>query len=174
LEGRTPYEAVHGNTPDISSLTSFDFYDPVWYYDQTVNFPEPKRKMARWLGEAQDFGQAMCYWILPTSGTPIVRSTVQPITEEQHRMNETIQELQSLDEQISIKLGDILDDSYDLNNPNIIAEDLPDYVTPQYEPLEPSSSMPEADEWDAEAFDKYISAEVMLPRDDEYLLGKVM
>jgi hypothetical protein len=106
LDGRTPYEAVYGNTPDISSLTSFDFYDPVWYYDQTAEFPEPKRKIARWLGEAQDFGQAMCYWILPMSGTPIVRSTVQPITDEQFRMEETKTELKSLDKRILNKLGE--------------------------------------------------------------------
>jgi len=44
LEERTPYEATLGNTPDISSLLPFDFYDPIWYYDETSSFPEPQRK----------------------------------------------------------------------------------------------------------------------------------
>jgi hypothetical protein len=115
----------------------------------------------------------MCYWILPTSGIPIVQSTVQPITEEQHRIDETKHKLTSLDEQILNKLGESFDDDplYDLNNLNITAEDLPDS---QYAQLEPLSSMPEAYEWDTEAFVKYISAEVMLLKDNEYILGKVV
>ncbi len=106
----------------------------------------------------------MCYWILPESGVLIVRSSVQPISEEQYRMEETKAEMTSLDNQILSKLGKSLtDDSpYDPNDPNINAGDLPDYITPQYAPVEPSSSMPEADEWDAEAFDEYISAEVYI------------
>ncbi len=46
LEGRTPYEVIHGHTPDISSLMDYDFYEPVWYYDELSQFPEPKRLMA--------------------------------------------------------------------------------------------------------------------------------
>jgi hypothetical protein len=42
LEGRTPYEIVMGDTPDISSLTGYDFYEPVWYYDKISSFPAPK------------------------------------------------------------------------------------------------------------------------------------
>jgi hypothetical protein len=34
LEGSTPYEAVTGNTPDISSLIDYDFYEPIWYHDE--------------------------------------------------------------------------------------------------------------------------------------------
>jgi len=83
LEGRTPFEAVMGNTPDISSLVSYDFYDYVWYYDQTPEFPAPKRKIGRWIGEAQSFGQAMCYWVLSENAVPIVRSTVQTIPDDE-------------------------------------------------------------------------------------------
>ena len=74
VEDRTPFEATLGNTPDISSLLPFDFYDVVWYHKETASFPEPRLKVGRWLGEAQDFGQAMCYWVLSESRKPIVRS----------------------------------------------------------------------------------------------------
>jgi hypothetical protein len=47
LDGRTPYEAVLGHTPDISSLATFNFYEPVWYIEQTEDFPNPKRKLER-------------------------------------------------------------------------------------------------------------------------------
>jgi len=73
-----PWEVVMGDTPDISSLSEFDFYEPVWYYEPG-DFPEPKWHLARWLGEAMNIGQAMCYYILPASGVPIVRSSVQPL-----------------------------------------------------------------------------------------------
>jgi hypothetical protein len=79
LNDRTPFEDTLGNTPDISSLVPFDFYDPVWCLDETSQFPEPKRKLGRWLGEAQDFGQAMSYRILFELASVIVRSPVQPI-----------------------------------------------------------------------------------------------
>jgi hypothetical protein len=74
VEDRTPFEATLGNTPDILSLLPFDFYDVVWYHKETASFPEPRLKVGRWLGEAQDFGQAMCYWVLSESRKPIVRS----------------------------------------------------------------------------------------------------
>jgi IS30 family transposase len=48
LDGRTPYEAVLGHTPDISSLVTFNFYEPVWYIDQTAEFPQLRRKLGRW------------------------------------------------------------------------------------------------------------------------------
>ncbi len=76
FEGRTPFEAVMGSTPDISSLIDFDFYQPVWHLDETSSFPEPKRKLGRWLGEAHGVRQAMCYWILPNTCIPIAESTV--------------------------------------------------------------------------------------------------
>jgi hypothetical protein len=46
-------------------------------------------------------------------------------------------------------------------------------ITPLYEPLEPESAMPEADSWDAEAYDAYISAQVILPSGDSQILGTV-
>jgi hypothetical protein len=70
LGGRTRYEAIHGHTPDFSSIVAFSFYEPVWYYDQIAEYPEPKRKLVRWLGEAYNVGQAMCYWVLPKTGIP--------------------------------------------------------------------------------------------------------
>ena len=47
-------------------------------------------------------------------------------------------------------------------------------ITPQFEPIEPEASMPEADDFDVEAYDKYLSAEVVLPKGYQMLLGKVI
>jgi hypothetical protein len=39
LHGRTPYEVLTGNTPDISEYLEFEWYQPVWIYD-SASFPE--------------------------------------------------------------------------------------------------------------------------------------
>jgi hypothetical protein len=88
---------VHGHTPDISSIATFNFYEPVWYYDQIAKYPQPKRKLARWLGEAHNVGQAMCYWVLPKSGVPIARSTVQELPKELYTTEDFKEELKTLD-----------------------------------------------------------------------------
>jgi hypothetical protein len=69
-------------------------------------------------------------------------------------------------------LGEVSkEEKYDLDNED---DQLPDYITPEYEPYEKENSMPEADEWDAEAYDQYISAQVRLPKDGTEVLGQVI
>jgi uncharacterized lipoprotein YehR (DUF1307 family) len=75
LQGRTPYEIVTGNTPDISELLEFEWYQPIWYYEPS-KFPHQNKHIGRWLGIAHRIGQALCFWILPRSGIPIARTTI--------------------------------------------------------------------------------------------------
>ena len=42
LHGRTPYEIVAGDTPDIMEWLEYDFYQPVWFYSPTT-FPVEKQ-----------------------------------------------------------------------------------------------------------------------------------
>jgi hypothetical protein len=173
LEGRTPYEIVLGTTPDISSLIDYDFYEPVWYYDEVSTFPAPKRLLARWLGEAHSVGQAMCYYILPPSGIPIARSSVQPVSPEERQTDNVIQELAMLDDSIKNKFGNpIKEDIPDYFSHDGQENMPPDYTTPQFEPVE--EGVPEADEWDPESFDQYISAQIVVPKGDQHVLGTVI
>ena len=94
LHGRTPYEIVAGDTPDITEWLEYDFYQPVWFYSPAA-FPVEKQLLGRWLGVAHSVGQALCYWILPVSGVPIARSTVQPILKDDLTTKEVIDELAS-------------------------------------------------------------------------------
>jgi hypothetical protein len=169
LEGQTAYEAVMGHAPDISSIVTFNFYDPLWYYEQTSNFPEPRQKIGIWLGESHNIGQAICYWVLPISGIPIAWSIVQEIPQEQLSQESIQSELKQLDEAILSKHGSHQNESpdYELDN------DIDDHNTPLFEPWEPESSMPDVDEWDTEAYDQYIAAQVILPTEDAQLLGTV-
>jgi len=105
LNGRTPYELVVGRTPDISEYLDFAWYDDVWYYDQDVQFPDARRKLGKWIGVAHRIGQALCYYVLPSNGIPIVRSTVQALTEEELRAENVKERIRELNKRIIEKLG---------------------------------------------------------------------
>jgi len=105
----------------------------------------------------------MTYFILPSSGIPIVRSSVQPISTEEKQVLSVQEELKALDDIIESKFRtikptetpDFFSHEYDLED---------DSKTPQFEPVE--EDIPEADNWDPESYDKYISAQVLLPSTD--------
>jgi hypothetical protein len=80
---RSGTEVVTGHTPDISHLMYFDFYQPVFYYDENAVYPEARERVGRWLGPAHDVGQALCYWVVTSTGTVLARSTVRavPVTD---------------------------------------------------------------------------------------------
>jgi hypothetical protein len=74
--GRTPYEVVTGNMPDISEWAEFGWYEPVYQY-KDVPFPQTKRKIARWLGVTHRVGQALYYWIVTETGQVLARTSIQ-------------------------------------------------------------------------------------------------
>lgn len=79
LEGVTPFEKVHGYSPNISEFIVFQWYEWVWYHDPDL----PNRSgLGRWLGPAHDVSQGMAYHILTSKGTVLTRSTV-------HRLSDT-------------------------------------------------------------------------------------
>jgi len=174
LHGRTPFEMVTGNTPYISEYIAFQWYQPVWYYD-TTSFPEATKHMARWIGVAHNVGQAMCFWLLPISGVPIARSTVQGITEVELRNPEIIDALQKMDESIHNKLGAHDDDfPFELDRQGLVQElrDADDEGI--YEPLEPEADRPKIDDYDEETYDRLISAEVVLPKGEYQHIARVI
>jgi hypothetical protein len=92
----------------------------------------------------------MCYWLLPESGKPIIHSTVQSIDREP-LTDEVKNAIKEMDIQIAEGIGGINDVKYDLDD--IPDGTLEDNDTLEYESIEADSSMPEADTWDAEAYD---------------------
>jgi hypothetical protein len=83
LQGRTSYEFVHGNTPDISEYIEFEFYDWIWYWDSGAEYPDEKKRLGRWLGVAHRVGQGMCYYILTETSKVIVRSTLSSLDDDE-------------------------------------------------------------------------------------------
>jgi hypothetical protein len=93
---------------------------------------------------------------------------VQQVTEDE-RKSTTFQERQkAYDLAIEAKLGQA--DIPIRPNEFLINKDEPD----MYEPINPKGDMPEADAFDAQMYDQYISAEVMVPQGDTLVPAKVI
>lgn len=101
LKGRTPYELVTGDTPDITEWIQYTFNQTVWYYDPG-DYPEQRRLLGKWIGVSHRIGQAMCYWILPESGTPISRTMIQALTQDESKDQGVQLQVTNLEEQINV------------------------------------------------------------------------
>jgi hypothetical protein len=64
LNLRTPEEVHFGITPDISALLLFTFYQRIYYLDAEIPYPNSKEKARRFVGIAENVGDAMTFWIL--------------------------------------------------------------------------------------------------------------
>ena len=53
-------EKSFGETPDISGLLLFKFWETVYYHDPV----DEEDKIGRWCGRALNHGDTMCFWIL--------------------------------------------------------------------------------------------------------------
>jgi len=113
----------------------------------------------------------MCYWVLPSNGIPMACSTVTPIKPEEQILDSVQQELAQHNQAIIDKLGGTTADSGEEENP-LDKDDEDDHITHTCEPIQ--ENIPDADEWDHEAFDKYIAAEALLPTGYQHILGKVI
>eukprot|EP00978_Attheya_sp_CCMP212_P046328 scaffold385075_cov31-Attheya_sp.AAC.1 len=58
-------------------------------------------KLGQWLGVAHRVGQAMVYYVIPKSGVHLVRSTVQPFSDEDKRNPAVTAEIADLDKSIN-------------------------------------------------------------------------
>ena len=63
LDWSTPHEAHWGDRPDIS-MFRFSFWQPIWYYQPRQSFPKTKMLKGRFLGIAQNIGDAFCFLVL--------------------------------------------------------------------------------------------------------------
>ncbi len=159
---------VVGRAPDISEYLDYYWYQTVWYYDQEAQFPEDHRKLGKWLGVAHRVGQALCYYILPASAKPIVRSTIQSLTDKEQRSQIIREQVVMLDRNVLDAIvveGDMVAD---------IPYDLQDEDYEIYNPFEPEADRPGADEFTPKAFDNLLSAEVLLPKGDVLIPARVI
>ena len=76
LGWRSPLECRHGTTPDISAYIMFSFWEPVYYLEPTTPHPHSKELPARFLGVAENSGDALTFRILTENGSILVHSVI--------------------------------------------------------------------------------------------------
>ena len=75
LNWRTPTEICFGYTPDISPFLRYEFFEPVYYFNEgnaRAGFPVPKEKLGRWCGPTEHCGSAMTSWILTNDTNELI------------------------------------------------------------------------------------------------------
>ena len=77
MNGRTPIDKLTGETPDISEYLDFGFYDWVIFKE---NAGLGEFQIGRFLGVSHNVGLLMSFWVLPPSGIPVARTSVQRLT----------------------------------------------------------------------------------------------
>ena len=78
LRGRTSFEKVTGETPEISEYVDFGFYDYCWYRE---NAGMGETKLGRWLGVSHKTGSLMSFRILTDKCRVVSRTSLQRMTE---------------------------------------------------------------------------------------------
>ena len=64
LNWKTPIEVATGNTPDISNLLQFHWYQKVYYLDPRSKYPNPREKLGHYVGVTENVGDTLIYKVL--------------------------------------------------------------------------------------------------------------
>jgi hypothetical protein len=167
LKSQTLEEAMVGHTPDIFEFAHHTWFEWVWYRDVT-SYPESSISLGRWIGVATDVGQPMTYRILTQNCTIIARSSIKSLQDFKRRNPVIISQqeafMQSIFERKKL--------SSEFESPWITVDNREPDLTPEEE-IEVYST-PEADDSTPESYDKYLSAQVILPVGNELRRGEVI
>ncbi len=71
LHGQVPNTVMTRQTPDISNLYEYEWFQWVMYYDPPRSYPDDKIQLGRYLGPAIDVSSSMTYKILRSNGEVI-------------------------------------------------------------------------------------------------------
>ena len=170
MNGRTPEEFISGSTPDISAFAMFDWYQPVYYWTPTVEFPNERKLLGRWLGIAESCTDDMAFSILTKSGNVIIRKSIWGLTNEELRDPTITRRLKELDDSINHRIGD---DTVDTAPPD------PDDVLHPGEdeglelPPNQGGSL-ELHDVTPEELDEYLSKELLIPRGGDMVRARVL
>jgi hypothetical protein len=122
----------------------------------------------------------MTFWVLPASCKVLARSTTWSLTEDEKADPKVQAQMAELDVSIREKIGDSIPD--DAVDPELamllptIPDDifLPEDDDDEHDPVDPESTMPEADDYTPESYDEYLTAEVLLPNMGTLTKAKVV
>jgi hypothetical protein len=141
----------------------------VWYFEPST-FPDETRNMAKWIGVAHRVDQAMCYWLLPASGIPIARTSIQKITPEELETTLVKDQLNAFTESLNDKLNVLtLPEAFQFDLEDRYEEDIePD------QPLEPQAMSPEIEDIKADSYDELLLTEPLLEKDGVLVRASVI
>ena len=166
-----PETVLSGQTADISPFVELQWYACVYYWDSKAQYPESKEKLGRWLGSSIDIGPAMTAKVLKPNGQLLHVSTYRPLSDDEMQDPGKKRERDQYNSTLRNKLG----------KPLLVAdlEDLSIH-TPEYKLYEDDHEGGHQHADDAEDLvteergDKYIGAEVSLPKNGQLRTGKVI
>ena len=165
---RTGYEEATGQTPDISEDIGFMFYDPVHYITNPDDENNPR--LGRWLGPSHRVGGSLCYWILNGSGNVVTSSSVQRLSTTDLELHKA--RLASFDNEMKEIIRDENHVIPESQENCFFLKDIEDPDEPT-SPLDPESTMPDADEVTPDSYDTYLGARLLLPVGGERMYAKV-
>ena len=102
-----PETIMMGETADISFICQFKWYEWIYYNDTTVQFPDQKVILGRYLGPTEpEVGSVLTAKILTSSGEIIRRNTLRSLTDQEINCDDNRKERNSFDEKVSKRLGE--------------------------------------------------------------------
>ena len=115
LQVRTPLEALTGETPEISQYLDFSFYDQVWFKEYAGM---EDTKLGSFLGVSHYIRSIMSYWVLPASGIPMSRTTVQKFTNLESQTEQCNKRFEVYDRDIPEIFNDVYIEGNFIDTPN--------------------------------------------------------
>ena len=158
-------EKLTGETPDISEYLDFGFYDLVWYKEDAGL---GEIQLGRFLDVSHSIGSLMSYWILPVSGIPISRTTVQRMTELEKSTDVNKARIVKYDEAIAERFKEErLAKNGDKPDPEDWAELIesdPDFAEEFARTFDNPDIKEADDDFDPDSYDGYVNMELLLDR----------
>ena len=174
LDDVTPFEKVHGYTPNIPEFLIHGWYDWVWYHNPVS--PD-KDELGRWLGPAHNAGQGLAYHVLTDSGKVVTRSTVHKISTVQLHSAEFAQRKEAFTMSVEAVIGNFSQATLDNaeidpgGDPysSIFKDDELDDDDLEFQELDENGDPVSVPDFEPKVPDDH----VLLEKDDEYIGTKV-
>jgi hypothetical protein len=166
LQGRTPKEAVTGETPDSSEHLDFGFCCWVWFKrDAGIGEIE----IGNFLGVSLSTGSLMSCFVLPSSGIPDSCTTVQRMTELEKQTDANRQRMTDFEKGIADwhKEGRLhsCGDKPDLEQWFELLETDPHFAQEFAQTFDNPDVKEADDEFDPDSYDSYLNMEIAVDRD---------
>jgi len=147
-----------------------NWYQPVWYLEPDAQFPHEKKVLGQWMGVASSCVDLMAYQILKPNGKVVICKSVWAILRDESETKAFKDELAAFDALVISKIGDTIKDNDLDDDLRDSWSEVPDYIFDEEETMEreePEATKPKADDYMPEAYDQYLTAEVLLPHGGE-------